>query len=200
LIKLFSPNITSEGETASMVIKSGNWASGSGNNIVRAFEYELGKYLGCKHVVAVNSGTAALHLALSMFDIKGKEVILPALSFVSTANAVLYNGGIPVFADVREDTLCLDFDNLPLTDKTACILPVHFGGMKCKRPFSPYPIVEDSAHRIERNSVVNISCYSFHPVKNLAMPTGGAIALPDVPNDASGEIKKLKAKKVVWYY
>jgi len=111
-------------------------------------------------------------------DIKGKEVILPALSFVSTANAVLYNGGIPVFGDIEEDTLCLDMDNLPTTEKTVCVLPVHFGGMKATSQ-RKYWEVQDSAHRVERNTDfyhLNISCYSFHPVKNLAMPCGGAIA------------------------
>ena len=175
MIKLFQPDIDEEEEQEVIkVLRSGNWASGSGNGKVKQFEDELAKYLGCKNVVAVNSGTAALHLALSLLDIKGKEVILPSLSFVSTANAILYNGGIPVFADVERKTLCLNPDNVNIRDNTACVLPVHFGGLKAK---TDYPIiVEDSAHRIVRNSVDNISCFSFHPVKNLAMPTGGAIA------------------------
>lgn len=174
MIKLFSPNITDEPQIVNTIIHDGFWASGN-SVLVKQFEDELADYLGCRNVVAVNSGTAALHLALSLLDIKGKEVILPALSFVSTANAILYNGGIPVFADVNEDTLCLTSD-LPITENTACIIPVHFGGMDCKLDSLDLPIVEDSAHRIERNSVDHISCYSFHPIKNLAMPTGGAIA------------------------
>jgi len=58
----------------------------------------------------------------------------------------------------------------------ACIIPVHFGGMPCIVKPGHIPIIEDSAHRIERNSINNTTCFSFHPVKNLAMPTGGAIA------------------------
>ncbi len=176
MIKLFSPNVDGlEQRAVDEVLFSGNWASGAGTENVRLFERKLGFYLGCKEVVAVNSGTAALHLALSLLDIKGKEVILPALSFVSTANAILYNGGIPVFGDVEEDTLCLDNDKLPMTNNTTCVIPVHFGGMKCKIDMN-IPQVEDSAHRIERNNDFDLACYSFHPVKNLAMPTGGAIA------------------------
>jgi len=191
LIHLFEPNITVEPEIASGIIKSGFWASGS-SMMVKTFEDKLAEYLGCKNVVAVNSGTAALHLALSLLDIKGKEVILPALSFVSTANAILYNGGIPVFADVEEDTLCLDPDKLPLSIDTECIIPVHFGGMFSKNiDGKGCKIVNDSAHRIERNGNVGISCYSFHPVKNLAMPCGGAIA-----GDFSvAQLDKLRARR-----
>jgi len=189
-IRLFEPDFDKVEEDAVIeTLRSGYWASGSGNGKVKQFEEEFAEYLGCKNVVAVNSGTAALHLALSLLDMKGKEVILPALSFVSTANAILYNGGIPVFGDVDPVTLCLDNDKLPITDKTACIIPVHFGGMPWYTTvYHNIPIIEDSAHRIVRNSIENISCYSFHPVKNLAMPTGGAIA-------SNEPLDKLKARR-----
>jgi len=195
-IRLFEPDFGRVEEDAVVeTLRSGYWASGSGNGKVKQFEAEFALYLGCDNVVAVNSGTAALHLALSLINIKNREVILPSLSFVSTANAILYNGGIPVFADIEEYTLCLDSDSVAfhITDKTACIIPVHFGGMECcisNRNNSGYdiPIVEDSAHRIERNSIENISCYSFHPTKNLAMPTGGAIA-------SNANLDKLKDRR-----
>jgi len=149
----------------------------------------------------VNSGTAALHLALSLYDIKGKEVILPAMSFVSTANAILYNGGIPVFADIEERTLCLDnYDVLEkVTDNTIATIPVHFGGFPCELDLGPYPIIEDAAHaagsilggrRIGTHG--QVVCFSFHPVKNLAMPTGGAIALNNIDEE---DITKLKARR-----
>ena len=122
-IRLFEPNITNEADAAVKVIESGFWASGAGNGKVKEFEEALATYLNCRSVVAVNSGTAALSLALSLLDIKGKEVILPALSFVSTANAILYNGGIPVFADVREEILCIDhFDIARKKQKTQLVL------------------------------------------------------------------------------
>jgi len=190
LIKLFSPSIGNETNAVNRVLLSGTWASGAGGPKVKEFEDDLAKYTGFNNVIAVNSGTAALHLALSLMDIKGKEVILPALSFVSTANAVLYNEGIPVFADVERDTLCLDPDAVHklVNGKTACILPVNFGGMEAKELFYDMPVICDSAHRIERHSHNDMTCYSFHPIKNLAMPTGGAIAY-------NGDLSKLKARR-----
>ena len=91
-------------------LKSGFWASGSGSGKVQKFEDLLSDYLKVKGCVAVNSGTSALHLALSLIDLKGKDVILPSLSFVSTAHAIIYNGGNPVFADIDPETLCIDPD------------------------------------------------------------------------------------------
>ena len=143
--------------------------------------------------MAVNSGTAALHLALSLYNIKNREVILPSLSFVSTAHAIVYNGGIPVFADISNKTLCLDPEKAKkkITKKTAAIIPVHFGGMisdlnefaKISQDYK-IPIIEDAAHasgakyngkKIGTHSP--LVCFSFHPVKNLAMPGGGLISI-----------------------
>jgi len=149
-------------------------------------------------VIAVSSGTAALHLALSLYDIKGKEIILPSMSFISTANAILYNGGIPVFADIMEDTLCIDPWNQKITDKTAAIIPVHFGGMPCKIEAN-VPIIEDAAHASgaiwkdgKKVGSHGIACFSFHPVKNLAMPKGGVITLNNIDKE---DIAKLKARR-----
>jgi len=121
------------------------------------------------------------------------------MSFVSTANAILYNGGKPVFADVDEETLCLSIDVLnKITEKTAAIIPVHFGGYPCRIRLD-IPIIEDAAHAagglIEGEKIGSHGtavCFSFHPIKNLAMPSGGAIALNDVEEE---DIKKLKARR-----
>ena len=108
MIKLFDPVIDKKEEKAvTKVLQSKFWASGSGTNNVLKFEERLAKYVNAEKCIAVNSGTAALHLALSLLDIKNKEVILPSLTFVSTAHAVLYNGGIPKFVDVDPKTLCI---------------------------------------------------------------------------------------------
>jgi len=193
-IKLFDPFVGKEERLAiTNVLNSKFWASGAGVGKVSEFETKFNKYVGSDSCVAVNSGTAALHLALSMADIKNKEVILPSLSFVSTAHAILYNGGKPVFVDVDPETLCIDFELIKksITKKTKVILPVHFGGMPCELDkISNFckqhnlTLIEDAAHAagskfgnkkigLHGNSV----CFSFHPVKNLAMPTGGAITL-----------------------
>lgn len=193
-IKLFEPSLDKKEEKAVIkTLRSKFWASGSGTGKVAKFEKQFGKYIGSNNCVAVNSGTAALHLALSLFSIKGKEVILPSISFVSTAHAVIYNGGIPIFAEVDPNTLCLDPNDIEkkITKKTRLILPVHFGGIPCNLEKlgkicrqNNLQLVEDAAHAIGtlyKNKKIgshgDAVCFSFHPVKNLAMPTGGAITL-----------------------
>jgi len=131
-------------------------------------------------------------LAASLCNIKGKEVILPSLSFVSTAHAIMYNGGIPVFVDVNPHTLCIDPEEIKkkISKKTRCIMPVHFGGMPAdikkiqKLSNSNIMIIEDAAHACgsqyngkKIGSHGDFVCFSFHPVKNLAMPTGGLISI-----------------------
>ena len=92
-----------------------------------------------------------------MIDIKNKEVILPSLTFVSTAHAIIINGGIPKFVDVNPKSLCIDTDKIEdsITKKTKVILPVHFGGMACdlekiislSKKFN-LTVIEDAAHAI----------------------------------------------------
>jgi len=193
-IKLFEPFIdNNEISALRKALKSKFWASGSGVGKVLEFESKFRKYIGSRECVAVNSGTAALHLALSLFDIRNKEVILPSLSFISTANAVMYNGGKPVFVDIEPKTLCLDPEKVrkSITKNTKMILPVHFGGMPCQLDElselgqqNEISMVEDAAHGAgatykdkKIGSHGKAVCFSFHPVKNLAMPTGGAITL-----------------------
>ena len=193
-IKLFDPYVNdAEKRALNRVLDSHFWASGSGVGYVQKFEKEFSKYVGSRSSVAVNSGTAALNLALSMYNIKNKEVILPSLSFVSTANAIIKNGGIPKFVDIDENTLCIDDEKISksISKKTKIILPVHFGGLAanlkkilkiCKK--HGLVCIEDAAHaagtkfdekKIGSNS--EMVCFSFHPVKNLAMPTGGLISI-----------------------
>tara|TARA_B100001540_G_scaffold311211_1_gene330294 strand:+ start:695 stop:1786 length:1092 start_codon:yes stop_codon:yes gene_type:complete len=194
IIKLFDPSINKQEELAlTKVLKSKFWASGSGNGLVSKFEKEFKKYVKSKSCIAVNSGTAALNLALSLFNIKNKEVILPSLSFVSTAHSIIENGGIPVFVDVKPDTLCINPEKISnvISKKTVAILPVHFGGMSCdmtkilkiaqKHNLS---VIEDAAHATgtkfkgsKIGSHGHVVCFSFHPVKNLGMPTGGLISI-----------------------
>lgn len=204
-IKLFDPIIDkAEEKTVQKVLKSKFWASGAGTGMVGEFEKRFKNYVGSKECVAVNNGTSALHLALSLSEIRGKEVILPSLSFVSTAHAVIYNGGKPVFADVDPNTLCVDPQQVEelLTSKTKVILPVHFAGMAsdlarlskiCKD--NEIDLVEDAAHAAgTRYNHAKIGshglavCFSFHPVKNLGMPTGGAVTLNGKSSSASRKI------------
>ena len=192
-IKLFDP-VIDEREIKKVVktLKSGFWASGAGGGQVHEFETKFKKFINSKSCVSVNSGTAALHLAASLCNIKGKEVILPSLSFVSTAHAIMYNGGTPVFADIDPNTLCINPEEIKkkISNKTKCIIPVHFGGIPAdikriqKLSSSRIMIIEDAAHACgsEFNGKKigghgDLVCFSFHPVKNLAMPTGGLISI-----------------------
>jgi len=193
-IKLFDPVVgKSEEDVLVKTLKSHFWASGSGVGNVLKFENSFKKYVNSDECVAVNSGTAALNLALSLVDIKNKEVILPSLTFVSTAHAVILNGGKPVFVDVDPKTLCIDPDKIKksVTKKTRVILPVHFGGMACDLDEiknickeNHLSLIEDAAHAsgtLYKNKKIGSHgmavCFSFHPVKNLAMPIGGLISV-----------------------
>jgi len=193
-IKLFDPSIGKEEySSVTKTLRSKFWASGTGVGNVSEFEKKFNHYIGSESCLAVNSGTAALHLSLSLINIKNKEVILPSLSFVSTAHAVIYNGGKPVFVDVDPETLCIDYDMIKksISKNTKAILPVHFGGIPCEMDKISQlglnhgiTLVEDAAHAAGssyNNKKIGTHgstvCFSFHPVKNLAMPGGGAITL-----------------------
>ena len=113
MIKLFEPHVgIEEIKSVENVLKSKFWASGAGAGKVLEFEKKFKKYVKSNTCIAVNSGTAALNLAFSLFDIKNKEVILPSLSFISTAHCIVENGGIPIFVDIDPDTLCIDPEKL----------------------------------------------------------------------------------------
>ena len=194
MIKLFEPDVgIEEIKSAQNVLQSKLWASGTGTGKVLEFENKFRKYINSKNCITVNSGTAALNLALGICDIKNKEVILPSLTFVATANAVIMNGGKPVFVDVDPDTLNIDPEKIEnsISKKTKVILPVHFGGLSCDlnkihslaKKYN-LKIIEDAAHaagssyknkKIGSHSMA--VCFSFHPIKNLAMPTGGLISI-----------------------
>ena len=193
-INLFAPNIgKDEKQKISQVLESKFWASGSGTGNVLKFENQFKRYLGSDDCIAVNSGTSALNLSLSLFNIKNKEVVLPSLSFVSTAHAVIINGGIPVFVDIEPGTMCIDPYEIQksITTKTIAILPVHFGGFPCNlkniqdiAEKHNLTSIEDAAHASgatynnkKIGSHGTAVCFSFHPVKNLAMPTGGLVSI-----------------------
>ena len=120
-------------EAVTEVIKAGmNWAVGP--NVVN-FEKLIANYVGTKYAVTFNSGTSALHAALLAYDIKaGDEVIVPSFTFIATANAPLFVGAKPVFADIEEETFGLDPEDVKekITEKTKAIMPIHYGGSPCK--------------------------------------------------------------------
>lgn len=114
------------------VIKRGSyWATGPE---IRDFEEKLENYLEMNHVLVFNSGTSALHAVLLASGITSGEVIVPSMSFISTANCVILAGAKPIFADIEGETIGLDLESVKekISDKTKAIIPMHYGGKVCK--------------------------------------------------------------------
>ena len=173
-------------EAVAEVLRSG-WA-GLGPK-TREFETAFSQYIGCGQSVGTNSGTAGLHLAAMALNLQpGDEVIVTPITFVSTVHVILYCGATPVFADVEPDTLNLDPEDVArkVGTKTKAIFCVHYAGHPCDMDALEsvgIPIVEDAAHACGSSykgrkigSISDLTCFSFHAVKNLAMGEGGAIA------------------------
>ena len=132
MIPVFRPSIGEEEIAAVAEVLRSGWL-GLGPKTA-AFEEAFAARMGARFAVGTNSGTAALHLALAGLGIgPGDEVIVPTLTFVSTAHVVRYLGAVPVFADVEEETLCLDPADVrrKLSPSTRAIVPVHYGGHPC---------------------------------------------------------------------
>jgi dTDP-4-amino-4,6-dideoxygalactose transaminase len=180
-------------EAVTRVLRSG-WV-GLGPETM-AFEKELAATVGSENVIAVNSCTSALFLALRALGIgPGDEVVVPSLTWCSTANVVLYLGATPVFCDVELDTMSASTATVSavLTDKTKAVIHVHYGGlgadMQALRAALPpqVAIVEDAAHALGATypdgspvgSAGNLTCFSFYANKNLSTGDGGAIAVRD---------------------
>lgn len=162
-----------------------------------AFEAEFAEFLGVRHAVAVSSGTAALHLALLAVGIKpGDEVILPSLTFVATANAVLYAGAVPVFADVNsvEDwTISVKRIEENITEATRAIIVMHYGGFPCEMDAVSdladkhgLVVVEDAAHAPgavyqgkKLGAWGDVGCFSFFSNKNMTTAEGGMAVTND---------------------
>ena len=119
-------------ESVNKVIKRGSyWALGPE---IQEFEEKLAEYLNIKFSVTFNSGTSALHAVLLANDLTSGEIIIPSMSFISTANSVVLAGAKPIFAEIEEESLGLDIEDIneKITKKTRAILPIHYGGRVCK--------------------------------------------------------------------
>lgn len=176
------------------VLDSG-WLTMGG--VTQEFERAMGEYLGVRHAIAVTNGTAALHLACMAVGLgPGDEVILPSLTFVATANAVRYVGGIPVFADiVGEDNFNISPTAIEaqITDRTRAIIVVHYGGYACDmlkimalaKKYN-LKVIEDAAHAIgselegtKLGTWGDVGCLSFFSNKNLVTGEGGMLLTHD---------------------
>lgn len=160
---------------------------------ISEFEKAVAEYIGSKYAVAVSNGTAALHMACFAAGIsEGDEVLVPAITFAATSNAVLYCKGKPVFVDINPKTLNIDLDKIEekITDKTKAIMPVHFAGQsvdmdKINKIAKEHNllVIEDGAHalgglykgeKVGKNS--DLIEFSFHPVKPVTTGEGGVVA------------------------
>jgi dTDP-4-amino-4,6-dideoxygalactose transaminase len=166
-------------------------------SITQEFERSFANYVGTQHAIAVTNATAGLHLACLAVHIgTGDEVIVPSLTFVATSNAVLYAGGIPVFADIVDET---DLNISPksieeyITPRTRAVIVVHYGGYACDmrqimalaQKYHLY-VIEDAAHAIgseldgkKLGTVGDIGCFSFFSNKNMTTGEGGMLVTND---------------------
>ncbi len=159
---------------------------------VHKFEEMFKEYKGAKFAIALNSCTSALHLSMLAIGINpGDEVIVPAMTFAATANAVIHAGGRPVFADCDRKTMNIEPVDIEkkITKRTKAIIPVHFAGRPCDmdavmsiaRKYR-LKVIEDSAHAIEAEyhgrkagTFGDLGCFSFYVTKNIVTGEGGMI-------------------------
>jgi perosamine synthetase len=160
--------------------------------MVPAFEKAVASFTDTAEAVAVSSGTAALHAAMFALGIgPGDEVIVPAMTFAGTANAVVYQGGTPIFADIDPDTLLIDPESIEdrITERTKAVIAVDYAGQPCDydvlkaiTELHDLALVDDACHALGGSykgrpvgSLSELSVFSFHPVKAITTAEGGMI-------------------------
>ncbi|MFJ4676927.1 DegT/DnrJ/EryC1/StrS family aminotransferase [Kitasatospora sp. NPDC088783] len=169
--------------------------------VTETFERQVADFLGVREVVAVSSGTAALHAALVAAGVgPGQEVLVPSMTFCASVQAVLSAGAEPRFVDIDPATMCTtpDLVQEALTDRTTAVMPVLFGGRAIDlAPVADLldrrgiAVVEDAAHAFGSHdrdgrpvgAHGHLTCFSFGPIKNLTCGQGGAI-VPRSPEEA----------------
>jgi len=187
MIPLFKPQYTQADLKGIYNVLNSRW-TGMGSQVDK-FEELFAEYIGTRYAVAVNSGTAALNLALYA-PIKGSVITTP-ISFISTLESITGNGHTPIFCDVDKDTMNMDLDTLPkyCLDQADAILVVHYAGRPADMGKILYyakkynlTVIEDCAHScgaeykgFKTGNIGDIGCFSFHAVKNLSCGDGGMI-------------------------
>ncbi|MDO8871795.1 MAG: UDP-4-amino-4,6-dideoxy-N-acetyl-beta-L-altrosamine transaminase [Methanoregula sp.] len=163
---------------------------------VDEFERSICNYCGCQHAIAVNSGTSALDIAIQSLELpKGTEVVTTPFTFAATSNALLYNGLVPIYADISKDTRNIDPKDIrkKITNKTGAILFVDFAGQPCditeiQKICCEYDlfIIEDACHALgaayqgkKIGSLADMTIFSFHPVKLITTGEGGMVTTND---------------------
>lgn len=171
------------------VLQSGWLTTGP---LTRKFEQNFCEYIGCKNAIAVNSCTAALHLALDAISLEeGDEVLVPTMTFASTGEIVNYFRAKPVLVDCEKSSLLIDVKKIEekISDKTRAIIPVHFAGQPCDldeinqiAQMHKLKVIEDAAHSLPAmfdgkmiGTLGDISCFSFYATKPITTGEGGMI-------------------------
>ncbi|HCS29393.1 MAG TPA: dTDP-4-amino-4,6-dideoxygalactose transaminase [Spongiibacteraceae bacterium] len=169
----------------------------------------LEEHSACDKALLTHSCTAALEMAALLLDIQpGDEIIMPSYTFVSTANAFVLRGGVPVFVDIREDTLNLDehLIEAAITPRTRAIVPVHYAGVACEMDSimaiarrHNLKVVEDAAQGVMASykgralgGIGDLGAYSFHETKNVISGEGGALLVNDSDLSLRAEIIREK--------
>ena len=204
-----------------------NWPYATGKELTYAAEAQRGGHLsgdgpftkrchrwieqqtGCARALLTHSCTSALDLAALLLDIQsGDEVILPSYTFVSTANAFVLRGAVPVFVDIREDTLNLDerLIEAAITPRTRAIAPIHYAGVACEMDSivaiakrHNLKVIEDAAQGVMASykgralgAIGDLGTFSFHETKNIASGEGGSLLIRDPELVARAEIIREK--------
>jgi len=193
---------------------------------IEAFETQFSEYVGSSYAVAVSSGTAALHAAMFAIGIgPGDEVIVPPITFAATANAVVYQGATPVFADVSPDTLLIDPFKVikKITPKTKAIIAVDYAGQPCDylslrliAEQNNLFLISDACHALgaeyrgrRTGSLADITVFSFHPVKHITTGEGGMVTTDQKSlaekmrlfrNHGINSDHRSRQKTGTWYY
>lgn len=188
--------------------KFSNMLAGDGHFTKRCHKW-IEQRTGCNKALLTHSCTAALEMAALLLDIQpGDEVIMPSYTFVSTANAFVLRGAVPVFVDIREDTLNLDEHQIEaaITTRTKGIVPVHYAGVACEMDSimdisrrHDLRVVEDAAQGVMASykgqalgSIGDLGAFSFHETKNVISGEGGALLINDSALTLRAEIIREK--------
>lgn len=188
--------------------KFGNKLSGDGPFTKRCHQW-IEQKTGCAKALLTHSCTAALEMAALLLDIEpGDEIIMPSYTFVSTANAFVLRGGVPVFVDIRADTLNLDetLIEAAITPRTRAIVPVHYAGVGCEMDAimaiarrHGLKVVEDAAQGVMSSykgralgAIGDLGAFSFHETKNVISGEGGALLVNDSAMALAAEITREK--------
>lgn len=193
---------------------------------VDAFEGAVAGFVAVRHAVAVSSGTAALHAAMYAIGVgPGDEVIVPPITFAATANAVVYQGALPVFADVDAETLLIDPEQVQekITPRTKAVIAVDYAGQPCRydelRKIAGargIVLVADACHALgaefqgrKAGSLADLTVFSFHPVKHITTGEGGMLTTdnPDYAararmfrNHCIDTDHRQRSEKGSWFY